>query len=263
MAVGVHHAASAPAGDVAQLFDLLRAVEILGVHLLGEHHVGVDEEAVALDGNVLDGVLPFGVIVGVGGNVEGNALLIQRHAGKGHIALPADQIAHRSPGGIGDGEIVLVGVTVHQTLRSGGLQLPVDVQQLPLRGKYEVGVIQRGAVLSPLGHADADIGVDLLRRLSQQLRLRAGDAERVVIVPFPVQTAHLVPAAYGVAEGHAVGIAGDDQLREHDQLRAVFPGFPDQFHHFFRTGFFVKHHRGALHHSHPAGILQIFHSYSS
>ena len=56
-----------------------------------------------------------------------------------------------------------------------------------------------------------DIGVNLLRRLSQQLRLRAGDAERVVIVPFPVQTAHLVPAAYGVAEGHAVGIAGDDE----------------------------------------------------
>ena len=238
-------------------------MEILGVHLLGEHHVGVDEEAVALDGNVLDGVLPFGVIVGVGGNVEGNALLVQRHAGKGHITLPADQVAHGAPGRFRNGEVILIGVAVYQTLRAGGLQLAVHVQQLAFGREHDVGVIQRGAVLSPLGHADADIGVDLLRRLSQQLRLRAGDAERVVIVPFPVQTAHLVPAAYGVAEGHAVGIAGDDQLREHDQLRAVFPGFPDQFHHFFRTGFFVKHHRGALHHSHPAGILQIFHSYSS
>ena len=66
VAVGIHHAAAAPADDIRQAADLLRAVEPGGVHVPSEDHVAVDEKAVPLDGNVTDGGLPLLVVVGVG-----------------------------------------------------------------------------------------------------------------------------------------------------------------------------------------------------
>ncbi len=85
MAVGVHHAAAAPA-DGLQPGISSRTVKIPGIHVPGEIHVAVDEEAVPLDGNMADGGLPLLVVVGVGGEIERDSLFVQGHPGQRQLS---------------------------------------------------------------------------------------------------------------------------------------------------------------------------------
>ena len=76
---------------------------------------------------MLNGRLPFGVIVGVGIDVDSHALLVERDSRERHIALPADQAAHRPPRSVGYGEIVLVRIAPDQPLGAGRLELAVHL----------------------------------------------------------------------------------------------------------------------------------------
>ena len=149
VAEGVHDAAAAPADNV--LGDGLDGVvfqQIGGVGGLADEHIRVDEEAFALDGDVLDSAEPLRVVVGVGGDVDDDPLLIQGHPGQGHIALPADEGAYGAPGGVGDGEKAPVGVAPDDPLCAGGLDLPVDLPD-PVGLEADVAVKQRPARRSP------------------------------------------------------------------------------------------------------------------
>lgn len=89
MAEGVDDAAAAPAGDVRQGRDLGGAADGLGIVAAAEDQIGVDEVAVTLDGNVADGVLPLRIVIGIGGDVQGYPLLVQRQPGPGAYSSPS------------------------------------------------------------------------------------------------------------------------------------------------------------------------------
>ena len=219
----------------------------------------MEHEALALDGDVLDGVVPLGVIVGVGAQIQADALLIQCHAGQGHIVLPADQRTHGAPGGIHSREVVLIRVAPDDALRAGGLQLPVVAQQLAVGPEDHIGAVQRAVVAAPLRIADGDVGTRLLRRRADAVGVRAGAEDGVVVVDLPVVPAFLGAAAHGKAVGQAVGIAGDQGFGKHDQLRAVFSGLADLGAHLVDGGVLVEHHRGGLYQRHAQLLLQVFH----
>ena len=172
----------------------------------------------------------------------------------------ADQAGHGTPGRLRHREVMPVRVTPHHPLRAGGLQLPVDGEQFARRGKDQVGIVQRGVDGVPLGHADTHVGPSLPGGPAQDLCLRPRHQDGVVVVQPPVLPARGGPAAHGEAESHAVGIAGDEQLREHDQLRLLRSRGPDQLHRLHGAGGFVKHHWGGLDHRDPAGLPQIPHT---
>ena len=132
--------------------------------------------------------------------------------------------------------------------------------QPSVRGEEQVGVIQRGSDGVPLADADADPGTGLPSGPPQQLRLRAGDQDGIVVVPFPVLAAAFVPVPHGEAEGHAKRITGNEQLREHDQFRLEPGGFQDQRDGFFHAGVLPEQKGGGLDHGHPAGGLEVLHS---
>ena len=258
MAVGIHDAAAAPADNLRQAGDLVGTVQVPGIIVPGKHHVAVDEVAVSLDGDVADGGLPLLVVIGVGGEVERHALFIQGHPGQGHVAFPADQAGHGAPGSLGDGEVVPVGISPDYPLGSGGLELAVD-RQLPLGGEDQIRIVECGGDGVPLADADAHPGSRRPGGLGQAIRLRSGDQDGVVVVALPVLAALRGAAAHGEAEGHAIGIAGDEQLGEDDQFGAVSGGLGDKIHGLVGTGNLVKQNGGGLDHGDGAGGLEILH----
>ena len=207
-----------------------------------------------------DGGLPLRIVIGVGGDVQRYALFIQGGPGQGHIALPADEAAHGAPGGLRHREVGPVGVAPDHPLCSGGLELAVAGGQPSVGREEQIGVIQRGGDGVPLTDADADPGTGLPGGPAQQLRLRAGDQNGVVVVTFPVLAAALVPMSHGKAKGHAEGITGNEQLREHDQLRLEPGGLQNQGDGLFYAGILSEQNGGCLYYGHPAGGLEVLHS---
>lgn len=65
MAEGVYDAAASTTDELGELIEGRVLVEVLGVGAAANEHVCVDEKAFALDGYVLDGSLPLGVVVSV------------------------------------------------------------------------------------------------------------------------------------------------------------------------------------------------------
>ena len=220
----------------------------------------MEHEALALNGNVLDGVVPLGVIIGVGAQVQADPLLIQRHAGQGHIVFPADQGAHSAPGGLHHREVVPVRVAPDDALCAGGLELAVVAQQPPVRAEDHVGAVQGAVMPSPFRIAHGDIGACFLGCRADAVGVGAGAQHRVVIIDLPVIPACLGAAAHGEAVGQAVGIAGDQRLGKHDQLRAVSACLPDLSAYLVDGGVLVEHHRGSLYQRHAQLLLQVFHS---
>ena len=259
MPVGVDDAAAAAAGDVVQVRDLVRAVQPGGVVRAVKDHVAVDEVAPALERDVLHGGLPLGVVVRVRRDVERHALFIQRRARQRHIALPADEAAHRAPRRVHDREIPAVGVAPDHALGPGGLELAVHGGERAVRAEDEVGVVERARYAVALRHADAHIRACGLCRRGEALRLRPGHDDGVVAIQLPVLAAVLVACADREAERHAVRVAGDEQLREHDELRAVVRALRDQTHGFVRARGLIKQHRRRLHHGDAARRFEIFH----
>ena len=250
---------AAPAADhVGQAGHLRGAAEILRVVLPGEDHVAVHEVAVPLDGDVADGVLPFRIVIRIGGDVDRHALLVERRPGEGHIALPADHASHGAPGRVHHGEEIPIRVAPHHALASRGLQLPV-VHHRALGRNENVGIVQRGRHGVPLGDAHGEIDAVPLRRLGEGVRFRAGDENGRVVIALPVPAALLGAAPHGEAEGHAVGIARDEKLRKDDELSAVGGGFVDEAERLGEAGVLVEEHRRSLDDRDAAGGLQCFH----
>ena len=258
MAVGVNDAAPAAAHHVRQRCYLRHRALRRGVHLPREVHVAVHKVAVALDGDVAYRVLPLLVVVGVGRDVDGHALLIERDTREGHVALPADETAHRAPGRAQHGEEVAVRVAPDHALAARGLELAV-VERRAVGSNEHVGVIERRRHGIALGVAYAEVYPGLLRRLAQGAHLLPVREDRILVVAQPVAPPRLSAAAHGVAEGHAVWVARDEELREYHKVRAALGALVDEPERLFRTFRRRKHNRRRLHHRKSAVFPQISH----
>ncbi|MPM26365.1 hypothetical protein SDC9_72866 [bioreactor metagenome] len=97
---------------------------------------------------MLDGVVPLGIVVGVGAQVQTDTLAVQRGARQGHIVFPANQSAHVAPWRFHNGKIILIGVPPDNALGACRLQLPVVAKQLSVWSKDHIRAVQ-GAVFKP------------------------------------------------------------------------------------------------------------------
>ncbi len=258
VAVGVDDAAPAAAHHVRQRSYLRRRALRRGVHLPREVHVAVHKIAVALYGDVPYRVLPLRVVVRVGRDVDGHAPLIERDAREGHVAFPADEAAHRAPGRAQHGEEVAVCVAPDHALAARGLELAVVERRAVGRDEH-VGVIERRRHGVALGIAYAEVYSGLLRRLAQGAHLLPVREDRILVVAQPVAPPRLSAAAHGVAEGHAVWVARDEELREYHKVRAALGALVDEPERLFRTFRRRKHNRRRLHHRKAAAFPQILH----
>ncbi len=131
------------------------------------------------------------------------------------------------------------------------------------------GVTQTHRLIQPYGGKNIDTLCKLFAesietgRRSEALRLRPGHDDGVVAVKLPVLAAILIACADREAERHAVRVAGDEQLREHDELRAAARTLCDQAHGLVRARGLIKQHRCCLHHGDAARRFEIFHMSAS
>ena len=216
----------------------------------------------ALDGDVADGVLPLGIVVGVRGDIEADALLVQGHTGQRHVALPADQVGHGAPGGVHDGEIVPLRIAPDHPFAAGGLQLSV-IHGAAIRRDHHVGIVQRAGDGVTLGIAHTQVDAQRAGLVHELPQLRPIGQQGVVVILLPVLTACGLAAAHGEAEGHAEGIAGEEQLGEHDELRPVPGGLVDKRQRLFQRAGLVEHDGSGLHDGGAAGIFQFTHGETS
>ena len=128
-----------------------------------------------------------------------------------------------------------------------------------VRAEDEVGIVERAGHTVALRYTDAHVCARGLCRCGETLRLRTGHDDGVVAVKLPVLSAILIARTDREAEGHAVGVAGDEQLRKHDQLRAAAGAFRDQAHGLVRARGLVKQHRRRLHDGDAARRFEILH----
>ena len=184
--IRVDDAAAAAAGDIAQARELFGTVQPGWVIRAVKDHVAIDEIAPALERDVLHGGLPLGVVIRVRRDVERHALFIQRRACQRHIALPADEAAHRAPRRVHDREIPAVGVAPDHALCPGGLELAVHGRERAVRAEDEVGIVERAGHTVALRYTDAHVCARGLCRRGEALRLRAGHDDGVVAVQLPV-----------------------------------------------------------------------------
>ena len=222
-------------------------------------HVAIDEIAPTLERDVLHGGLPFGVVVRVRRDVERHALFVQCRACQRHIALPADEAAHRPPRRVHDREIPAVGVAPDHALRACGLELAVHGRERAVRAEDDVGIVERAGHTVALRYTDAHVCARGLCRCGEALRLRPGHDDGVVAVKLPVLSAIFIARADREAERHAVRVAGDEQFRKHDQLRAAAGAFRDQVHGLVRARGLVKQHRRRLYDGDAARRFEILH----
>ena len=148
--------------------------------------------------------------------------------------------------------------TAHEVAK-GNLNVP----QLPVVVEDEVGIVERAGHTVALRYTDAHVCARGLCRCGEALRLRAGHDDRVVTIELPVLPAIFIARADREAERHAVRVAGDEQLRKHDQLRTLLRAFRDQAHGLVRARGLVKQHRRRLHDGDAARRFEIFHMSAS
>ena len=85
-----------------------------------------------------------------------------------------------------------------------------------IRSKNDIAIIKRPRHSVPLRNADAHIGLSPFSRLAKHLRLLAGNHDGAIIIALPVLPTGLLATAHSKAKGHAKGIAGYNQLWQHD-----------------------------------------------
>lgn len=90
MAARVDDAAAATAGRIIQFGNGCAFNQIGGIHVLGEILVDVEDVAAPFDGDMLDRILPFRVVIGIRCQIEADAFLVQGRPGQGHVVFPAD-----------------------------------------------------------------------------------------------------------------------------------------------------------------------------
>ena len=72
----VNDTAAADTDLIGQHIDFMGGSQVFGVHGLGEILVRIDDETAPLHGDMPDGFQPLGIVIGVGGQIDGNALFI-------------------------------------------------------------------------------------------------------------------------------------------------------------------------------------------
>ena len=105
MTAGIDDAAAAAAGRVIQFIDGALFHQVGGIHGLGKVLIDVKDVAVTFDSNVLDRILPFGIVVGIRCQIEADALLIEGRPGQRHVIFPANEGSHGSPRRLDDRKI--------------------------------------------------------------------------------------------------------------------------------------------------------------
>ena len=91
----VDNAASAPADIFRKPRRDISLMKIGRVRASPDDHARIDEEAHALYRYVPNGGLLLQVVVGVGRDVDRDALLVQSYASERHVTFPANQAADR------------------------------------------------------------------------------------------------------------------------------------------------------------------------
>ena len=172
MPVRIDHAASSPAHDIIYLRDLLISAGGLRVHILRKVHIRIDEEAVSLDGDMADRILPLLIVIRIRGNIERNSLLVKRHSRKRHVALPADQITHRSPRCLHYREEILIRISPDHALTACRFQLSV-VHRLSIRRDHDIGIVNRRRNSITLRISDTHIHRMLFHTIHDSLHLRS------------------------------------------------------------------------------------------
>ena len=143
MAIGVDDAAAANARFIFQAADFFLFQKGRGIHVFSEILIDVEHVAVPFDSNVLDRILPFGVVVGIGSQIEGHSFFIQGDAGQGHVVFPADQASHAAPFRIDHGKVRFryMGVGPDIAFGAGRFYLAVQGNQFSFRRENQIAAV--------------------------------------------------------------------------------------------------------------------------
>lgn len=257
----VYHAAAAAVDHLGQARDLGGCAKVCRVVVAHDVRCAVYHVAAALDCDVLHRGLPLRVAVGVGREVDADALLVQCRACERHEVLPADERAHGTPRRLAHGEVVVLRVAPYQALGTGWLELAVPCVKVTVWRKYQVGVVERARGGVALGDADAHPRPRALGSVRDGLALRAADDHGAVVVALPELAAAGLARTDDEAEREAVRVAGNEQFGQDDEVAWVLLGDAlDGVDCAGEAGVAVERLRARLDDGDLAGVLQVFHA---
>ena len=166
---------------------------------------------------MLYGRLPLRVVIGVRRDVYGYALVVQSDSCKRHVALPADEAAHRAPRCLCNWEVVLIRIAPHNALRACRLELAVHLVRT-VRLEDDVAVVKCPEHRIALRESHAYIRFCISGRLNERCELLFACHDGSIIVLHPVLAAGLSPFAHTETKIHPDRISRNEQLRENDQF---------------------------------------------
>jgi hypothetical protein len=140
-----------------------------------------------------------------------------------------------------------VALAPDEPLAAGRLQLAVQVQQLAFRIEQRQRAVERAGYAGvALDYADGEKDRQLARRLRQAQRVGRGGGDGGVGVAAEEGAALGGAVADGGAEGQPARIAGNERLREEDELRAMGGRLSRQGDHLLQRRLAVEHDGGVL-----------------
>jgi len=128
-----------------------------------------------------------------------------------------------------------------------------------IRCDHHIGVVERAGDGVALGIAHAQVDAESGSSVPELLHLGAVGQQGVVVVLLPVLAAVGPAAAHGEAEGHAVGVTGEEQFGKNNELCGVGGGFVHETQGLFQRAGLVEHDGGGLHDGGAAGVFQLSH----
>ena len=211
--------AASGAEHIRPVIEVRENLDVVGIVTLGDELVAADHEAAALEGDVAQGGLPAVTRVGGRRQIDLDALAVHRHAGEGHVVLPADQSAHATERCVDDRQRAPVPLAPDEPLGRRRFQLAVLTRQHSLRGEIEQGAEQRAPAVGriPLDypHREEDAGIGGGR--GHAVRFRPGDGNRGVPVAAERAPARGRAPAHRGAEGESPRVSSDERLGKDDQ----------------------------------------------
>ena len=225
MAARVDDAAAAAAGPLIQLRYGFAFNQVCRIHVLGKILVDVENVAAPFDGDMLDRILPFRVVIGIRCQIEADAFLVQGRPGQGHVIFPANERTHGPPRCLDNGEICrrVMGIGPDIAFCPSRLDFPVMGGQCAVRRKDDVAAIQGIRRFVPFGNAQADISPGGLSRSGDVLQVFTDD-DGLVVIALPVGPFRFGPAADGKAKGQAIRITWDQRFGKNDELCPLLAG---------------------------------------
>ena len=262
-AVGINDAAAAAAEDAPRLgCHLVAGSQILRVRILRDNHIAVHHIAAPFQRDVTDRVLPLGIVIGVAGNIQTDALLIESHPRQRHVALPANHAAHRSPGRLHHREIILIRIAPHAALLPRRLQLSVQ-RHFAFRRNKNIRIVQRPGKWIPLRKSQAHPDFVLLHFFNDGLRFLAAHNDRRIGIALPIRPPRFASLSRSESKSHAIGIAGNEELRKYNELRPMRRRLFQFRQHLLHTSRRIKHLRLRLHHGQFANAFLYTHIFFS